>query len=101
MGIIDGSLTHAYGVGALLSIIAIVMVFLILWLIILLTEWIAKVIVKDEDLKKEENVVPTSSGACALNLNDEDATVAALVASIDYRNETKKNVKVVSVREVK
>lgn len=100
MGIIDGSLTHAYGTGALLSIIAIVMVFLILELIILLTEWIAKVIVKNEDIKKEE-VVPTSSGACALNLNDEDATVAALVASIDYRNETKKNVKVVSVREVK
>lgn len=99
MGIIDGSLTHAYGVGALLSIIAIVMVFLILWLIILLTEWIAKVIVKDEEVKQE--AVPTSSGACALNLNDEDATVAALVASIDYRNETKKNVKVVSVREVK
>lgn len=100
MGIIDGSLTHAYGVGALLSIIAIVMVFLILELIILLTEWIAKVIIKDEDDKKEE-VIPTSSGACALNLNDEDATVAALVASIDYRQTTKQNVKVVSVREVK
>ena len=36
-----------------------------------------------------------------LDLNDEDATVAALVASIDYRNKTKKNIRVVSIREVK
>lgn len=43
---------------------------------------------------KEETYAP-------LDENDEDALVAALVAAIDCRNETKKNVRIVSVREVK
>ena len=36
-----------------------------------------------------------------LNIEDEDATVACLVAAIDYRNETHKNIRIVSVKEVK
>ena len=35
-----------------------------------------------------------------LDINDEDAVVASLIASIEAHNETKKNVRVVSVREV-
>lgn len=46
-----------------------------------------------EETKVENSVSP-------LDLNDEDATVAALVASIECRNEFKKNVKVISVRKV-
>ena len=44
---------------------------------------------------------PVTPVVSHLDLNDEDATVAALVASIDYRNKTKKNIRVVSIREVK
>ena len=36
-----------------------------------------------------------------LDLQDEDALVACLVASIDYREEVKKDVRIVSVKEVK
>ena len=35
-----------------------------------------------------------------LDLEDEDATVACLIAAIECREETKKNVRIVSVREV-
>ena len=78
------------------------MVFLILVLIIFLTELVAKAMGNDEE--KEETVVETkvvTPSVEHLDLNDEDATVAALVASIDYRNKTKKNIRVVSIREVK
>ena len=57
-----------------------------------------------DDEEKEETVVETKAVTPSvehLDLNDEDATVAALVASIDYRNKTKKNIRVVSIREVK
>ena len=78
------------------------MVFLILVLIIFLTELVAKAMGNDEE--KEETVVETKAVTPSvehLDLNDENATVAALVASIDYRNKTKKNIRVVSIREVK
>ena len=38
--------------------------------------------------------------ACPLDLDDEDATIACLIASIECRNEYKKNVQVISVRKV-
>lgn len=36
-----------------------------------------------------------------LDPDDEDAVVASLIASIEYHNETQKNVRVVSVREIR
>ena len=88
--------------GGIVAVVSILMVFLILVLIIFLTELVAKAMGNDEE--KEETVVETKAVTPSvdhLDLNDEDATVAALVASIDYRNKTKKNIRVVSIREVK
>ncbi len=100
---IDGNLKFAYGTGAIIAIVAIIMVFLILLLIIWLTELVAKFTKGDE--KQEDKVVEQTSvepvvEKTRLDLNDEDATVAALVASIDYRLTHKGDVKVVSVREL-
>ena len=41
-----------------------------------------------------------SNTACPLDINDEDAVVASLIASIEAHNETNKNVQVISVRKV-
>ena len=49
-----------------------------------------------EEVRHEEK----STSANPLNLDDEDAVAASLIASIEYHNETHKNVRVVSVREV-
>ena len=50
-----------------------------------------------EEVKQEViNEVKTSP----LDLNDEDATVASLIAAIECRNEYKKNVQVISVRRI-
>ena len=54
----------------------------------------------DEETEEVQEVKENKVTASPLDLNDEDATVAALVASIECRNEFKKNVKVISVRKV-
>ncbi len=99
---INGFSRYDFLTGGIVAVVSILMVFLILVLIIFLTELVAKAMGDDEE--KEETVVETKAVTPSvehLDLNDEDATVAALVASIDYRNKTKKNIRVVSIREVK
>lgn len=99
---INGFSRYDFVTGGIVAVVSILMVFLILVLIIFLTELVAKSMGNDEE--KEETVVETkvvTPSVEHLDLNDEDATVAALVASIDYRNKTKKNIRVVSIREVK
>lgn len=63
---------------------------------ILVYSMILFVIMKIKRNKAEEE----ENAAVSLDLNDEDATVACLVAAIECRNETHKNVRIVSVREV-
>lgn len=53
----------------------------------------------EKKLEKEETQV-SKLATTPLDLNDEDATIACLVASIDYYEEIKKDVKVISVRRV-
>lgn len=90
--ILDGKNT-SLGEGAILALVAIVLVFLILGIIILITAGVNKLVSKFE--KKAE------SKDTKLLETDNDAMVASLVASIDYQNETKKDVKVVNVKEIK
>ena len=101
---INGADFHQYGQGGVIAIVSVLMVFAILLIIILLTEAIGNAINKATpvaEVATQTNAPVATSAASPLNINDEDATVAALVASIDYRNETKKNIQVISVREVK
>lgn len=94
---INGLTRYDFVTGGVVALVSILMVFLILVLIIFLTELVAKSLNTRETVI-EENV---TKDVKYLDLNDEDATVAALVASIDYRNKTKKNIRVVSIKEVK
>jgi len=98
------------GTGALYSIVAILMVFLILLIIIGITTLVFKAtglfeMKKQLDASKKAAEVPVASAPVAsneaVNITDDDMMAAVLVATIDYRNEIKKDVKVVSVREVK
>ncbi len=97
---LDGFLKYDYLTGALVAIIATLMVFIILILIIFLTDLVAKML-NGKEPQTIDNVSNTPEPVSKLDLNDEDATVAALVASIDYRLKNKTNVKVVSIKEVK
>ena len=55
---------------------------------------------EDDEAQEIEETKQNSVSASPLDLNDEDATVASLIAAIECRNEFKKNVKVISVRKV-
>ena len=48
----------------------------------------------------EEEAKPVKDVANPLDINDEDALVASLIAAIECRNETNKNVRIVSIREI-
>ena len=102
--LIDGTKRN-FGDGALVSILAILLVFSILAIIILITFSIGKAIEKYSKVEKKEEKplapAPQSTNVVPVNLDDEDTIVATLVASIDFRQQTKKDIKVISVKEIK
>ncbi|GEM_PF-1110679 len=98
--ILDG-FGNNYATGAIVALISIVMVFLILLLIIYICEAVGSIIEKaSKNVPAAALTTAPAVKRSALDLNDEDATVACLIASIEMRNEIKKNVQVVSVRKV-
>ena len=105
LSLIDGT-KGDLGQGGLISILAILLVFAILAITIAITFFVGKGIEKyslktvSESKEVVENKVQNEQKQNA-DLSDEDAVVAALVASIDYRNEIKKDIKVVSIKEIK
>ena len=106
LSLINGN-EQGLGDGALVSIASIVLVFLILAIIIGIAFASGKMIEKIADGKANEtqnvndNVKKEISQPAKLVVTDEDAVVATLVASIDYRNQIKKDIKVISVKEIK
>ena len=53
-----------------------------------------------DEQEPETKEVKVNRVSSPLDLNDEDATVASLIAAIECRNEYKKNVQVISIRKV-
>ncbi len=104
--VLDGNETFAWGNSAICALVSIVMVFLILLIIIGVTHLIFKLLgyfeLKSPNQKLDNNEkVSKTSTKVELNTNDEDMMAAVLVATIDYQNEIKKDVKLVNVREIK
>ncbi len=56
---------------------------------------------EDDDSEEKIEHLNNNTISSPLDLNDEDATIASLVASIECREEYKKNVRVVNVRRIK
>lgn len=102
LAILDGS-QRDFGNGAIVCLVAILIVFSVLLVIILATSVVSIIINKLQSKAKVEPVMnnPVSKSSLAIDVNDEDMMAAILVATIDYRNEVKQDVRVVSVREVK
>ncbi len=92
-------------------LVAILMVFAILGIIIGITTLIFKLtglfdMKKQLDANKKNNAVPVATNVennakKEVIINEDDMMVAALIASIDYQNEIKSDVRVVSVKEIK
>ena len=87
--------------GLLIAVIAIIMVFAVLLIIIgavKLLQLGCKNTAKEE--KKEVRAPVQSVSNKSTEIKDEDMMVAALVATIDYANETKKDVRLVSIKQI-
>lgn len=93
------------GDGALYSIICILVVFSVLAIIILASYGSSKLVdyIQTKNTKEvtEQKTVTPPTEVKNTNITDDDMMAAVLVATIDYRNEVKKDVRLVSVKEVK
>ena len=109
LAIMDGSKKYDFGNGAIGAILSILIVFTVLLIIIGITTLIFKILglfeMKAEiDKYKQEKQNSNSDDKKSfvnIDTNDDDLMAAILVATIDYRQEVKQDVRVVSVREVK
>lgn len=104
LAIMDGSKKYDFGNGAIVCLVAIIIVFSVLLVIIAASALVSKLIerfVKEEAKPVLENSPTVHNNSVAIDINDEDMMAAILVATIDYRNEVKEDVKVINVREVK
>lgn len=104
---IDGKATYDWGNSAIAAIASILLVFVVLIIIIAITHLIFKLLgyidLKKEidEAKKSANLNEKPAETQKFDENDEDMVAAVLVATIDYRNEIKQDVKLVSVKEIK
>ncbi len=104
LAILDGSVSGDFGQGALVAIFSILLVFAILAIIIGITTLVNICIKKFEKNKpqvKEAESTVQKAQKKSVDVTDDDMMAAILVASVDYREQTKKQVKVISVKEIK
>ncbi len=106
--VVDKNSPMGLGDGAIYALLSIVIVFLVLLIIIGITSLIFKLTGLFElkaqlDASKKENAVSNnvvSEERKPVEIVDDDMMAAVLVATIDYRNEVKKDVRVVSVKQI-
>ena len=77
------------------------MVFSVLVIIIAVTSFISYLINKFTKKEEVKEVKEERKVAKNLNIEDDDMMAAVLVASIDYQNEIKKDVRLTNVRRIK
>lgn len=86
--------------GLLISLFSIITVFLILGFVALSISLLKYIVIEKKSVETPE--IKTIKKSISLSdIKDEDMMVAALVASIDYYNEINKDVRIVSIKEIK
>lgn len=90
----------AFGLALLISIIAILTVFAILFIIVLSVN-VLKLVGKGKEEVATISTPTVNKKLTLSDIKDEDMMVAALIATIDYNNETKKDARLVSIKEIK
>ena len=100
MFLIDGS-QMGIADGLVFSLFAILMVFAVLVIIIAITSFISYLINKFAKKEVTKEIKEERKVAKNLNIEDDDMMVAVLIASIDYQNEIKQDVRLTNVRRIK
>ena len=99
----DGSI--GFGKAVLIALIAILIVFVVLVIIIgsiKILQLCVNKFSKEKAIEtpQEEVSAPVEDKTPSTEIEDDDMMVAVLVATIDYANETKKDVKLKSVKRI-
>ena len=103
LALIDG-FGRDIGQGAVVALVSVALVFAILAIIIAITSAVGSLMRKKATgkLSPAQDTQPSSVPEWeGLDTEDEDMVAAVLTAAIDCRNETHKNVRVVSVKEIR
>lgn len=87
--------------GLVFALFAILMVFAVLVIIIAITSFISYLINKFTNKEEVKEVKEETKVTKNLNIEDDDMMAAVLVASIDYQNEIKQDVRLTNVRRIK
>lgn len=90
------------GDGFIFTIISVLIVFAVIGGIIFATYGISKLMDRSEEVpEKKEKPKQVINQPKNTNITDDDMMAAVLVATIDFRNEIKEDVRLVNVREIK
>lgn len=91
-----------FGKALLVSLVAIALVFLVLLIIISAVKIMQFVYGKvgKKVQPKQVEAAPVAEAPKKVEIVDEDMMVAALIATIDYKEETKKDVKLKSIKRI-
>lgn len=104
-GFVDGTNKFDFASGAVVALVSIFVVFMILLIVITVTHFLFEGIdaasKKMKERKQKEEPVAIEKVRQPVVIADDDAMAAVLVATIDYQNEIKKGVRVVSIKEIK
>lgn len=85
--------------GLLISLFSILIVFLLLGVVALSIGLLKYIVVEtNKEISKPNEVIRKAISLS--DIKDEDMMVAALVASIDYYNEIKKDIRIISIKEI-
>ena len=90
-----------FGDAALVTLVCIIIVFLmlaLLWGIVTLLKFVAP---KEKPVQQQASATKAEKALTMEDIKDDDMMAAALVATIDYHEETGENVRVVSIKEIK
>ena len=92
------------GEGAIVALVCIIIVFVLLLLFVVLVSLLKFIAPKkqNEQVESKPSVEQpvVKKGIKLEDIKDEDMMVSCLVATIDYHEETKKDVRVVSVKQI-
>lgn len=100
MFLVDGSKIEIVD-GLVFALFAILMVFSVLVIIIAITSFISYLINKFAKKEVTKEIKEERKVAKNLNIEDDDMMVAVLIASIDYQNKIKQDVRLTNVRRIK
>ena len=87
------------GDGLFISLIAIVLVFVMLYVIVLIVDLLHVIFKNKKDVVVEEQQKVQVSKK-STEIKDEDMMVAALIATVEFNNETKEDAKLVSIKQI-